>query len=92
MHVSFTIIGLISAIESPTPVFNENDPESPTKLATWNKVEHLHHGCNLMGLSYVLFDMYNGYTGSLWEKLDKSIIPRILDLRNTPSLSTYNFK
>ncbi|MQM03148.1 hypothetical protein Taro_035920 [Colocasia esculenta] len=75
MNVWFTMVGLISLIESDPPVLDEKVPDSAKKVEEWKEKDRLGHGCILTALSDVLFDVYSSSTfkttKALWDELDR---------------------
>ena len=75
MKIWFTTIGFISVLESDCPTLIENDPNSQKAIDEWNQRDRICHGCILLALSNVLFDVYSGSNAQtakqLWEELDK---------------------
>ncbi|MQL80751.1 hypothetical protein Taro_013187 [Colocasia esculenta] len=75
MKVWFTMVGLISLIESDPPVLDEKVPDSAKKVEELKEKDRLGHGCILTALSDVLFDVYSSSTfkttKALWDELDR---------------------
>lgn len=74
MKIWFTTMGFLSKLESICPTISHVDPENSEKIDAWKKVDYLYHRCILVGLSNILFDMYNGSTKmekEHWDELDK---------------------
>ncbi|MQM04922.1 hypothetical protein Taro_037728, partial [Colocasia esculenta] len=75
MKIWFTMIGLITVIESDPPKVIVGDSASAAKAKEWKKKDRLGHGYILTALSDVLFDVYSSSTfltsKALWDELDQ---------------------
>ena len=74
MKIWFTMVELISLIESDPTVLDEIDSKSAKKVKIWKEKDRIGHGCILTVLYNLLFDVYSSSTfvttRALWEELD----------------------